>query len=321
MRGKLGVMNRCSTCTSEIIPGAKFCHRCGENIVQKTKNCPSCSGENPISSVFCHHCGHHFKQQKEARRAVYTPVYPLLFDPDTLTNQIKALFFKSLRDRVGEEHDPARYPEIVDRFYDSRFREVYEVRARQIAEEIWRQWERFGEEGLPGVDNRIAENFDGLLDFFIVQYCPDLTGMVLPSEILQYERIAPERLDLGAMVLDYLALDRETEVFYFDFYKMPANALENACKNFLFAGRDERVFFIGDWSLKGTCKEGFAMTNQAIYWRAPLGRARKIRYLELQSVQKGKDWLLINGQFFTAPPPLNLKIYKLLKKIGRVTAG
>jgi hypothetical protein len=309
-------MSRCPNCATEIIPGAKFCHRCGEGIVQKTKNCPVCRESNPLTSVFCHHCGHHF-EGKKANRAVYDPVYPLVFDRSSLTNQIKSLFFKNLRQRVGEEHDLNRYSEIVDRFYDSRFREVYEVRAQQIAEEIWLQWTRFGREALPEIDRIISDSFDGLLDFFIIQYCPDLTGMVLPSAILKYERITPAGADIGAMIQDYLALDRETEVFYFDFLKMPEDALSNACKNFLTAERDEKVFFIGDWSLNGACKEGFAMTDKALYWRAPFGRARKVRYDELYSVQKGKDWLLINSHFFTATPSLNLKMYKLLKKLGQ----
>ena len=247
----------------------------------------------------------------------YEPVYPLVFDQDTLSDQIKALFFKSLRSRVEEEHDIARYSEIVDRFYQSRFKEVYDARAVQISAEVFLQWERFGNEGLPQIDQRIEDAFEGLLDFFIIQYCPDLTGMVLPEAILHYERAQVAQVDLRTMFHHFLDFEREAEVVYTDFFTMPQQLLSNACKSFLSAPAQETVYFICDLSVKGNCKEGFAMTDQALYWRAPFGRPRTVRYTAMQQVQKGKDWLLINGHFFTVNPSLNLKMYKLLKKLRR----
>ena len=310
-------MTLCTNCAAELIPGAKFCHRCGDKMIEKTKPCPVCSEDNPLASVFCHHCGFHFDAKKH-KIPVYEPAYVLLFDPSTLADQIRALFFRSLRQRVGEEYDLARYSEFVERFYQSRFREIFDARAKQIAEDVFLQWERFGTEALTAVDQRIDEAFDGLLDFFIIQYCPDLSGMLLPSAILQYEHAQGASLDLQTMIRDFLAFDREPEVFYFDFLAMPEELLANACKGFLNADRAERVFFIGDLSLKGNCKEGFAMSSEALYWRAPFGKARRVRYQEIRSLQKGKDWLLINGHFFTVNPSMNLKLYKLLKKLRQI---
>jgi hypothetical protein len=91
--------------------------------------------------------------------------------------------------------------------------------------------------------------------------------------------------------------------------------LANACKHYLFADRKEKVYFIGDLSLKGNCKEGFAMTDRAIYWRAPFDKARKVTYESLRQVRREKDWITIEGHFFTSNPGLNLKLYKLLKKL------
>ncbi len=307
-------MNRCPNCAAELIPGAKFCHRCGDKVVEKTKDCPACHHANPLASVFCHHCGFHF-EGKQRPKHTYIPQYILDFDPETITEQVKALFFRSLRGRVEEEHDPTRYSDYVERFYQSRFREIYEVRAKQIAAEVLTQWERFGTEALPEIDKRIDEAFEGLLDYFTIQFCPDLNGVLLPETILRYEKVTPGQTDLWRMIQDFLDFDREEEVFYFNFITMPEEYVANACKHFLTAQRKEKVFFICDLSLKGNCKEGFALTDRGIYWRAPFDKARSVAYYELAEIEKGKDWLTINGHFFTANPSLNLKLFKLLKKL------
>ncbi len=57
------------------------------------------------------------------------------------------------------------------------------------------------------------------------------------------------------------------------------------------------------------------MTDRAIYWRAPFDRARKLPYKEIRTLKKEEEWLTLNGHFFTANPSLNLKLYKLLKKL------
>ena len=162
-------MNLCPNCATEIIPGAKFCHRCGDGIVEKTKPCPSCQHESPLASVFCHHCGFHFGK-KARQQHHFEPAYPLEFDSEDLTEQVKSLFFNNLRRRVQEEHDVAKYSDYVERFYDSRFREIYNLRAEQIAEDVLLQWERFGTEALRDIDLRIDT---GLARLF---YHPVLSG-------------------------------------------------------------------------------------------------------------------------------------------------
>ena len=230
------------------------------------------------------------------------------------------MFFRSLRSRVAEEHDINRYSDFVERFYRSRFKEVYEVRAEQIADDVLTRWERFGTEGLPEIDRRLENAFDGLMDYFIIQFCPDLHGFVLPETILKYEHgVQNGKTDLWQMIRDFLDFDREDETIYLDFVTMPEEYLSNACKHFLFAGRREKVFFICDLSLKGNCKEGFAMTDKGMYWRAPFDKPRQAQYADLADIKRNREWLTINGNFFTANPALNLKMYKLLKKMRGYT--
>lgn len=308
-------MNLCPNCAAELIPGAKFCHRCGDKVVEKTKVCPACQEQNPLASVFCHHCGFHFEGKQRAGQAPYAPVYVLNFEGGDLGEQVRALFFASLRLRVEEEHDLTRYADYVERFYQSQFREVYRVRADQIAADARVQWERFGQNALPELDRRIGHAFEGLLDYFTIQFCPDLNAVLLPETILKYENAQPGKTDLGPMIADFLDFGREEEVFYFDFVAMPQMVLANACKHFLFASRKEKVFFICDLSLKGNCKEGFAMTDQGLYWRAPFDKSRQILYRDLHEVRREKEWLMLNGHFFTVNRSLNLKLFKLLKKL------
>lgn len=307
-------MQLCPNCAVELIPGAKFCHRCGDKVVERTKACPSCQGQSPLASVFCHHCGFHFDGKQRAQN-LYEAAYPLTFEADAMTPQVKALFFKALRKRVTEEHDASRYSDYVERFYQSKFKEIYDVRAEQIGEEAYLQWERFGREALPDIDRRIDEAFEGLLDYFIIQYCPDLNGMILPGAILKYERAQAGKTDLWAMFRDFLDFEKEQEVFYFDFVSMPEALLRNACKSFLTADRKEKVMFICDLSLKGSCKEGFALTDKGIYWRAPFDKPRTVLFRDLHDLKKDRDWITVNGYFFTANPSLNLKLFKLLKKL------
>lgn len=307
-------MHLCPNCAAEIIPGAKFCHRCGDNIIEKTKPCPACHGQSPLASVFCHHCGFHFNG-RPVSDSLYEPMYVLDFDPDTLADQVKALFFGSLRKRIEEEHDITRYSDYVERFYRSKFREIYDVRAEQIAEDAMIQWERFGREAFPDIDRRINLAFEGLLDYFIIQFCPDLNGVILPSAILKYEKVQSGKTDLGQMIRDFLDFSREDEVFYFDFISMHKELLENICKSFLFAERREKIWFICDLSLKKNGKEGFAMTDRGLYWRAPFDKPRSVCYSDIREIKKDKNWLTVNGHFFNANPSLNLKMCKLLKKL------
>jgi hypothetical protein len=309
-------MKLCPNCAADIIPGAKFCHRCGDKVVERLKACPACQEHSPLASVFCHHCGFHFEGKHRSDQG-YQPMYALDFDPASLSEQIKALFFRSLRFRIEAEHNLARYSDYVDRFYHSRFLEIYTLRAEQIAEDALKQWERFGREALREIDQRVDAAFEGLMDFFIIQFCPDINGIILPPAILRYEKVQLGQVDMAAMIADFLDFEREEEVFYFDFITMPQELLANACKNYLFAERHEKVFFIGDLSLKGNCKEGFAMTDKAIYWRAPFDKARRVAYTDLDDIRLDKEWLTINGNFFTANPSLNLKLCKLLKKLRK----
>lgn len=47
-------MTLCPSCKAQLIPGSKFCNRCGAKLGQK---CPNCGAEITADSVFCSECG------------------------------------------------------------------------------------------------------------------------------------------------------------------------------------------------------------------------------------------------------------------------
>ncbi len=47
-------MMLCPSCKAQLIPGSKFCNRCGAKLGQK---CPNCGAEITADSAFCSECG------------------------------------------------------------------------------------------------------------------------------------------------------------------------------------------------------------------------------------------------------------------------
>lgn len=47
-------MTLCPSCKAQLIPGSKFCNRCGAKLGQK---CPNCGAEITADSAFCSECG------------------------------------------------------------------------------------------------------------------------------------------------------------------------------------------------------------------------------------------------------------------------
>ena len=154
-----------------------------------------------------------------------------------------------------------------------------------------------------------------MLDYFIIRYCQDLNEIPLPEAILKYQDLSLEQIDLFEMIPDYLNFDQEEEKVFTDFLKMPLDKLKNASQSFLFPQKNEKILFICDQSLLGSCKEGFAMTEKALYWKAHLEKARVVQYNQLAKIERTKDWINVNDHFFNVNPSLNLKMMKLLKKL------
>lgn len=283
-------------------------------------NCVSCRRTLPAGARFCLFCG------------AEQPV-DLLFNinPDSaqLEQDIAELYFPALKQRIADMFGLVDPQPFLERVYASGFRDLVQRRSQQAAEQINNR--HFNNTQLNAFLEDLLED---LLDFFLIRHCADLfssseaglselkkNNFSFPQAILAWQQYTPNREELYQMVLDYLDIENEELPLYADLLRMSKEQMRNAGKFFLSPEREERIFVIGDLSVLGSCREGFALTETALYWKAPLQTARRVLYAELDSVKREDDWLLINGHFFNAGLGLNLKIFLLLKKMKRVGRG
>ena len=275
--------------------------------------CPKCQTVLPPGARFCFHCG--ASQEAVPGQEQKPEPKPMVDMKGDLEKQLVGLFFQALRRRVEEEHRPEQYQAYSERLYESGFRDTVYRKSAHLSEEL-RRLEGEGSATPREVNRRIRRLFEEQLDYFIIHHCQDINEVHLSESILRWQGVSIDDVSLFQLVLDYLDFGNEPdEKVYTDFLKMPVDKLKNAGRFFLFPERDERILLICDQSLLGGCKEGFALTDRAFYWKAQLQTARKVLYRNLESVRREKDWLLINGHFFHASYSLDLKLMKLLKKL------
>lgn len=309
-------MSNCVHCQHELIPGAKFCSNCGKAVAQAVLVCVFCEAANLPNAVDCQRCGQAFKLAKEEN---YTIKYPLDFrETGTLEQQIRAQFFKEFQQVVEAEINRHAYRKYFDLFYKSGFYKKFDIRTRQLVEEVYSIHRRQNERVNRDIDQLLSHSFRAFIDHFIIVYGESLHQMKLPQAILRYQDAKLESINLRQMIFDYLDFEWETETIYTDFIKMSTTKLKNASQSFLFPKQTEKIFFICDQTVFGSCKEGFAMTEDGLYWKSHFNPPQQIQYSELEDIRRESEWLSIDGKFFNVSKSMNVKMLKLLKKIKHI---
>ncbi len=306
-------MLQCRKCRKEIPQGTKYCSYCATPVIEETFICPSCGSENDLSAHGCSNCGFRFSAGKEETKVDANDIFDTS-QMQGLQQEVADIFSLHFENRLKEEHHPNLHGTYIDRFFKSEFRTSADYRIKQLTEVI---------PGLMGEKKDVEKEkreilyaaFEELIDYFTVRFCADLNETFFPEAILKYAGLEKSQTNLGQMVLDYLDFENEDESVYLDFVAMPAKKLKNAADSYLFPKKGETLFFICDLSLLGTSKDGFAMTNECIYWKTPLERKQQVFYKKLKEVKREEDWITINGIFFSANKSLNLKLIRLLKKL------
>ncbi len=286
--------------------------------------CPSCSAKLLVGAKFCHHCGTCLhdegdlvlepqKPKVTSRDLIYlyTPK-----DKKKLKAEVKADFFMALRKRVEDEQKASLYADYVERFYKVRFQDVLEDRADILVDEM-HQLQAKSKDAESDFTLLVSQVFENLMDYLMIVHCSDLNLYPYPQAILKYADEA-QKLDKQILISDYLNLDVEVEKIYTDFITMPTQKLRNAADSFVQAGTDERLYFIIDQTLLGSCKEGVAMTDKALYWKLHFERPHRILYTDIHTVRREKEWILINNKYFNVNVGLNIKMMKLLRKMKEV---
>ncbi|MBI5917453.1 MAG: zinc ribbon domain-containing protein [Bacteroidetes bacterium] len=302
-------MKNCRACQKPIPDDARFCPFCATPAIEETFDCPNCGTENDLHAPACSNCGLLFPTpKKEPPKTKLNDLFDTTHT-DNAEQEMADRFSLAFERRLKEEHNPALHSAYIDRFYKSDFRSSVDFRIKQLGEQV---------QHLPDDQARTkltTPAFEELLDYFMVRYCEDLNEAVFPEAILKYQGMTVEKISPGELILTYLDFDNEQETVYTDFVTMPANKLKNAAQNFLSPQKGESIYFICDLSAFGTCKDGFAMTRDCIYWKMPFEKKQRVYYKNLEDIKRQEDWITVNGIFFNANKTLNIKLLRLLKKL------
>ena len=238
--------------------------------------------------------------------------------PEEIQNEIRGYFFKIMRYRVENELDAKGYRNYFDHFHSSGFYKKFDLRSKQLVEEVISMNAENKPSSQHEIDSYLSQVLESFVDYFIIAFCKPLHRMLLPEAILRYGNVQKEKVDLGQMILEYLDFNNEKDKIYTDFLTMPVNKLKNAKEAFLFGEKDEKLFFICDQTVFKSCKEGFAMTDEALYWKPHFNEVGKVVYKEIKSVKREGEWITINEQFFNVNKSMNYKMMKLLQKLQNI---
>lgn len=318
----------CSHCHTSLPPDARFCHQCGTEVAARGQVCASCQTENLPEAKFCIQCGQSLQAPPQDQPAAtaqrsYVPRYPVTGrTPSAILEQLKAHFFQALQERVTLQSTASKYGAYVDVYYDSGFHYHSEAQLKALVDILLPLVELNSERAHIRIDQLLDDQYEALLDRFTIDHTKHLNLIQLSNSVLRYEAInSPTDLPIDQLIFDYLDLDREhNEKIYTNFKEMPLAKIKNASQHFLFPARNEPILVIGDQTLFGSCKEGFAFTTAALYWKAHFNKAQRVYFTELYDIEREEEWLNINGQYFHVSPSLNFKITKLLRKLQALFA-
>jgi Double zinc ribbon len=307
----------CPKCHTSLAENAKFCHQCGANVDIPLSDCPHCDKKNPADTQFCFGCG------KPMSEIILTPQLTTTLSrydfeiPMKLEEQIKNQFFEALK-TYANWISPAKTNDYLLAVVTQNFTKTLELRAKQIADELSAHYNGAVNPSVIYLEKSLENAVCSLALYHIIYNCKEINPFPISEKIVRYEKAVRGQFDLKNMIFDYSNFETEKEKVYTDFIKMPANTLHNAAKNYLFAAKGEFIYFISDRSFLGNGKEGFAMTEFALYWKTTMEKPQKVYYHHLARLERERDWIKINNRFFNINPALNAKIILLLDKIKRI---
>lgn len=304
----LSYMKKCPNCHIELNNNARYCTACGTKVVDIPIPCTNCTTPNPSNAAFCLHCGTAMKSQE---KETTTPPPPT--ETPHSAQQFLGHFMRTLRDRILEDHQSKQLDAYLDAFYHTGFNKYFISAAEQLVLEV--KDLQTAAAGHQAQENLIHNRIENLLDYFIIHHCADINEVRLPETILKYHYTTLQDINFERCFHDFLNLEAENENVYTNFIEMPLEKLKTASQSFLFPEKDERIWLICDQGVIGSYKEGFAITESAIYWKAPFQSPKVAYFSDLKILARQKEWLIINDSFFNINRSLNLKMLYLLRRL------
>ena len=268
--------------------------------------CWKCRSEIHKDSHFCHRCGTpqgaRIPQEGSADQA-----------KEISREEVQKMFAKQFHTFIVKFFEKKKLPAYEERF------------ARpQVFETIWRPQlgaiaEKVKETPVAAQRTFLHQQFDGLIQQFLIRQCKDINRVYFNEAILNYQWQKWADVNRFAMIWDHLDFAREEDtIVYTDFTRMPFAKLQNAMKSFLHPQKSEKILLICDQTIMGSCKEGFALTDQGLYWRSPLSKPRSVLFNRVTKLRRQENWITINDMFFHANRSLNVKLLLLLHNIQRM---
>ncbi len=259
--------------------------------------CTACGQSNAETANFCGNCGNNLSSTLASEKAYL------------------GIWMRRLRERIQEDHQSNNLDDYLNHFYASGFNKTFMSMVEQTANEVQEKKNAGELTSLKKEEDFVTSKIDQILDFFIIHHCKDINQIPLSERILKLQDTTKATLEFPKIIAAYLNIDLEPYPFYIDFSKMPVEQLRNASMSFLFPEMNEKIWLIVDTSELDNCKEGFAITEKGIYWKAPFEKAKAVHFTNLESIKREEQWLLINSLFFNTNASLNLKMMYLLRKL------
>ena len=274
--------------------------------ILKMLNCWKCQSEIRKDARFCHRCG--APQDERAARAGSVG-----WVPEISAEEVRKLFSRQFRGFVANFFEKKKVRVYEERLTSSdSYETVWQPQIHAIAEKL---------SNTPAEARRsfLHRQFDGLIQQFLIRQCKDINQVYLNEAILKYQWQRWTEVDRFAMIWDHLDFTREADtIVYTDFTRMPFDKLQNATNSFLHPRKNEKILLICDQTIRGSCKEGFALTAEGLYWKSPLSKPRSVAFDRLTKLRRQEDWITINDMFFNANRSLNVKLLLLLHNIQRM---
>jgi len=276
--------------------------------------CSNCNTTITAEAAFCPHCGTKAspipsKEPLKGKKLSYKDID----DAEEINRALLGDFMNALRKRILEDHQSPQLEKYLSAFYTSKFNKQFSTASQQLADEILDAQSE--QTTIVNVEKLVESRMNGLVDYFIIHNCRALNEIDLPESILKYQNAKLSVIKMPLIIQHFLDLENEEETIYTDFLKMPVDKLKNASQAFLFPPKNEQIWVISDQSIFGSCKEGFAITEFGMYWRAPMEEPARIRFDQIKTIKAEQEWLLVNEQFFNVNPRVNLRMLYFLKKM------
>lgn len=309
-------MSNCHHCTTQLLDKAKFCHNCGTKVNSKPAiPCPSCNTINPSETSYCLQCGTSMEAPISSLDTNYKTTYPLSFkDTKSLPAQINTHFLKALNRRINIDYPSSTFNDYVNIFHESDFKHFFDQKANLLAEATYTIHAKQMPSEPMDIDILLNSHFDRLLNQFLSQYCQKLTGESLPSNPSFYDDSVS--VNSHQMAINFLVPEEQKEKYYTDLETITPIKLQNAKDSFLFAQPDETIFLIYDQTVYGSCREGFALTDKALFWKSHFKQAHQVYFADLKILEKQGSGLNINNLFFDVDSGVNGRVLHYLKRIG-----